>query len=244
MFKRVIFVPLITLLFSYSAGACELKVSWEPWSPYQVKDASGKLTGLDIELADAIAAEAGCKISYVELPWTRQLALNESGEVDVTLGASKTPEREAFATFTDGYRSEVNSLFVKKGAGADIKTLADLGTTKLKIGIARGTSYGPEIDTMKAKFDGSADNDEMNVKKTVAGRIDGFLVDQYTGFSLIKSLKASDKIVLHPVTISSGEVYLMVSKKTKIPDLNKKLNLALKKIKENGTQAKIIAKYK
>ncbi|MDO9184231.1 MAG: transporter substrate-binding domain-containing protein [Bacteriovorax sp.] len=244
MLKKLILLPLVLSAFIQSANSCEIKVSWESWSPYQAKDSSGKMTGLDIELTEAIAKEAGCKITYFDSPWNRQLALNESGEIDITMGASKTPEREAFATFTDGYRNETNSLFVVKGAAADIKSVADLAKTKAKIGAARGTSYGAEVDAMKAKFDATADNDELNVKKALAGRIDGFLVDQFTGFALIKAANATDKIVLHPVTISSGDVYLMVSKKTKVADLTNKLNAAIKKIKADGTQAKIIAKYK
>lgn len=244
MFKKLITLSVLAGAFSFSLNACEIKIGWEAWSPYQVKDSAGKMSGLDIELTEAIAKEAGCTVKYLDLPWTRQLAQNESGEIDVTMGASKTSERELFATFTDGYRNETNSLFIKEGAGADIKSIADLGSTKLKIGITRGTSYGPEIDAMKAKFDGSADNDDLNLKKVVAGRIDGFLVDQYTGFSLIKSTNAVGKVVLHPLAISSGEVYLMVSKKTKIQELTKKLNLALKKIKENGVHAKILSSYK
>ncbi|MBY0415113.1 MAG: transporter substrate-binding domain-containing protein [Bdellovibrionales bacterium] len=243
MLKKLVMFPLALSVFSYSALACEIKVSFEEWVPYQTKSA-GKMGGLDVEITEAIAKEAGCKVTFVDLPWTRQLSENEAGNLDVTMGASRTPEREAFATFTDGYRNETNSLFVKKGAGSDIKALADLGNTKLKIGIARGTSYGPAVDAMKGKFDGSADNDDLNVKKTVAGRIDGFLVDQFTGFAIIKSQNASDKIELHPVEISSGEVYLMVSKKSKVAGLKDKLNDALKKIKADGTQAKIIAKYK
>lgn len=244
MIKKILILSLFSVVFIHPLEACDIKVSWESWVPYQVKDSTGKMSGLDIELTEAIAKEAGCKIVFVDLPWARQLSENESGAIDVTMGASKTPEREAFATFTDGYRNEINSLFIKKGEGADIKSVADLATTKLKIGISRGTSYGPAIDAIKTKFDASADNDELNVKKAIAGRVDGFLVDQFTGFSLIKSMNASDKLVLHPVTISSGEVFLMVSKKTKVPDLTKKLNVALAKIKANGVQSKIIEKYK
>jgi polar amino acid transport system substrate-binding protein len=244
MIRNLFILPLVLGTFIHSASACEIKVSWESWSPYQVKDSSGKISGLDVELTEAVAKEAGCKITFIDLPWNRQLSQNEAGEVDVTMGASKTPEREAFASFTEGYRNEINSLFMLKGTGAEIKSIADLASTKLKIAVARGTSYGPEIDAIKAKFDGTADNDDLNVKKALAGRIDGFLVDQFSGFDLIKSAKASDKIVLHPLAISSGEVYLMVSKKSKIADLSTKLNEGLKKIKANGTQAKIIAKYK
>lgn len=228
--------------FSYNVHACELKVSFEEWMPYQTKTGN-KFTGLDVEITEAIVKEAGCKMIITEQPWIRQLAENESGQIDVTMGASKTPEREIFAYFTEGYRNETNSLFVKVGVGADIKSVMDLGKTKARIGVSRGTSYGQEVDAMKSKFDASADNDTMNIKKTMAGRIDGFLVDQFTGIALIKMQKATNMIQLHPVHISSGEVYLMVSKKSKIPNLTKKLNDALKKIKANGNHARIIAKY-
>lgn len=240
--KIFFLIMLATASLSLEVQACDLKVSFEVWVPYQTKNGN-KFTGLDVEITEAIAKEAGCKVTIIEQPWIRQLAENESGQIDVTMGASKTPEREAFAYFTEGYRNETNSLFVKNGIGAEIKSVADLAKTKAKIGVARGTSYGSEIDAIKAKFDDSADNDTMNIKKTLAGRIDGFLVDHFTGIALINEQNAKDKIQLHPVVISTGEIYLMVSKKSKVPNLTKKLNDALKKIKANGTHAKIIAKY-
>lgn len=239
---------VICLLFAsaiYSnVHACEFKVGFETWVPYQSKSAAGKFEGLDVEVLEAVAKEAGCGVQFVDMPWNRQLASAESGELDVVMGAAKTPEREVFANYSDDYRTEANVLFVKKGMGADVKELNDLPKTKLKIGVVRGSSYGPEIDAMKAKFDGSADVDDANLKKMIANRLDATIMDEYSGMALIKSLNAADKIEKHPVKFSVAKSYFLVSKKAKDSSLSGKLNEALKKISANGTVAKILAKYK
>lgn len=241
--KNLFLATVVSLSTMSASYACDIKISWEPWQPYQFKDSAGKLSGLDIELTEAVVKEAGCKATFVEMPWNRQLSSAEAGDVDVVMGAGKSAEREKFANFSNGYRNEINALFVKKGTGADIKTVADLGKAGTKIGITRGSFYSDEVEAMKAKFDGSADVDELNVKKVLAGRLDGFIMDKYTGVSLVKSQNASDKIEVHPVTISSGDVYLLVSKKTKTAGLVEKLNEGLKKVKASGAHAKIVAKY-
>lgn len=238
-----LFILLSLSIFSFTE-ACEVRVSWEPWIPYQFKQKSGTPGGLDPELLEAILKEIGCKPLYVELPWARQLVANEIGNTDIVMGASKSPEREKFANFTTGYRFETVALFVKKGLEqTSIKKVSDFSITKLKLGAVKGNLYTPEIDALISKFDASANDDETNVKKLLANRIDGFIVDLYTGTNLIKEAHATDSIIHHPVNISTSEVYFMVSKKSKIENLTEKISKAVKKLKANGTLTKIISKY-
>lgn len=239
--KLKIAVSFFCFIFN-SAYGCEVKISWEPWRPYQYKEGEN-LTGLDIELAEALVKVTGCKASFIELPWNRQLASVELGEVDMVLGAGKTAEREKWADFTSGYRKEINSLFMKPGLGAEIKKIADLKTTPLKIGITRGAYYSHELEAIRSLFDDSADVDAVNVKKMAAGRLDGLIMDHFTGLSLMNEQKSGVQMVLHPLSISSGDVYFLVSKKTKIMNLVSKLNEAIKKMKASGGHAKIIARY-
>ncbi|MDO9182203.1 MAG: transporter substrate-binding domain-containing protein [Bacteriovorax sp.] len=234
---------LLGLLIFSNSKACEVKIGWEPWVPYQVKQASGQPVGLDVELLQAVLTNTGCTPKFIELPWARQLVESEIGSIDIVMGASKSPERKKYANFSLGYRNEISTLFVKVGSGSDIKKVSDLATTKLKLGAVKGNLYSPEIDAMISKFDASANNDETNLKKFLANRIDGFIADRYTGTNLIKEAHASGQIIQHPLNISTSEVYFMVSKKSKVTDLTNKLSASIKKLKANKALTNIIHKY-
>jgi polar amino acid transport system substrate-binding protein len=241
--KLTLFATLGTTLVN-TVKACEMKIGWETWPIYQEKTASGKMIGLDIEITEAIAEEAGCKIRYIELPWVRQLKDNETGKIDVVMAASRNPEREVYATFTEGFHEETNSLFVRLGIAANIKSIPELGKSNLKIAYEKGAYLGEEIEAIKNKLDSTGESVLINIKNTMMGRLDGFIVDQFAGIKLIKALKAENEIMEHPLAITTGEVYLMVSKKTKVHNLRNKLSKAYKKLKARGVIGKIIAKYK
>ena len=61
-------------------ASCALSVGWEPWQPYQLK-VGDKVTGLDNDLFSAIAAQAGCVVTFKERPWKRILEEVKLGEL-------------------------------------------------------------------------------------------------------------------------------------------------------------------
>ena len=82
----------------------------EEWPPYSI---GGKTqSGLDVELAQAIFREAGCTLYIGDaIPTVRRLLLFRQGKFDLMLAASITPERRAFAYFSNPYRFESVGLF-------------------------------------------------------------------------------------------------------------------------------------
>lgn len=72
------------------------------WSPWTFHDEDGDLTGFDIEVARAIAAELGVEASFAEGEWDGLLAGLDSGRYDTMAnGVSVTEEREEKYDFTD-----------------------------------------------------------------------------------------------------------------------------------------------
>ena len=62
---------------------CKLVMGWDPWMPYQYRAADGSVTGLDIEIASAVAAAAGCALGTHEGSWMQHLSMIEKGELDL-----------------------------------------------------------------------------------------------------------------------------------------------------------------
>ncbi|WP_284197029.1 substrate-binding periplasmic protein [Chitinimonas prasina] len=92
-----------------------LRVPFESWPPYSYLDAGGKPAGFEIDMLDAIARAAGCKVSWVQdLPRKRRWLYFTQGELDVLLAASDNglASHNAVAMFTRPYRPEIIAAFV------------------------------------------------------------------------------------------------------------------------------------
>lgn len=244
---KSIFTFVAALTMAAPALACDVKATYEPWEPYQFVD-GGKLKGIDIEIAEAVAEKAGCKITFTELPWSRQLKNVESGETDLVLAASKTPEREAFAFYKDGYRQEAVALFIRKGEADKLKVATHADITKFAgtVGTTKENSYGDTMDGIikanAARFEEVAAED-LNAKKLDAKRIDGFLSDKYAGASIVAKAGLAAKIQEHPFAVNSSPVFFIFSKKIKDGSLPEKWNKAMLELKASGKIDAILKKY-
>ena len=74
------------------------------WSPWTFHNEADELTGFDIEVARAIAAELGVEPSFAEGKWDSLLAGLDAGRFDTMAnGVSVTPERAEQYDFTEPY---------------------------------------------------------------------------------------------------------------------------------------------
>lgn len=237
-----------TLIVAQASHACKLKVGWESWQPYQMKNDKGELVGIDIDIAKMVAEKSGCQVEFQDKPWARQLKELETGELDVVLAASKTPEREKFASYGFGYRNETVAFFVKAGEAKNIKVskVADFKALSGKVGIMQDNSYSDEMDALiKANKDvfESANNESTNPKKLAAGRLIGFLADEFAGAYVIKSEKLTGQVEKHPFNVSSGPVYFIFSKAAAKSGNAEKWNKAASELKSSGKIDAILKQY-
>lgn len=225
-----------------------LSMGWEAWEPYQYRNESGVVTGLDIELCQAIVKNAGLNLELKERPWARHLKEVEEGKIDLAAGASKTPERDKYANFSNSYRTESAVLFIRKSdvGKYKFKSLLDI-TGKFQIGSERGYFYGKEFSSLYKKADfkkhlQETTSGETNLKKLMKKRVDGVLIDPISARALLKKMGDNDKVEIL-FTVYSDEIFMMTSKKSVSKDVMTKLNASLKKMKGNGSYQKILNKY-
>ena len=106
------------------AAACSLTITTEPWPPYVFVDGEGKLSGMDVELVQAIMKEAGCTLKVATaMPPLRRMVEFQEGRIDLMLAASDTLERRAYARFTVPYRTETVGLFTSPANAARYRGL-------------------------------------------------------------------------------------------------------------------------
>jgi polar amino acid transport system substrate-binding protein len=215
-----------------------------------MQNAKGDVEGLDIELVQRIAKEAGCALAaWVDVPSKRQLEQIKNGEQDLQFAASITPEREEFAYFSTAYRSEVMVLFATQGRGKemalkDLRQLADRNWTL--IAPFQGW-YGEAYAAVAPDLDKEGrltkyKTTEQGLDQLTKKRGDLLMGDLYSFLYVAREQKIPQPDVL-PVPVNDDAVSLMFSKKSMTPGDVDAFNRAIEKLKKNGELAKIVARY-
>ena len=104
-----------------------------------VDQATGKLVGFDVDVANKMGELLGLKVDFKNPAWETIPAGLQQGKYDVSIGSMTiTPERQKVLAFTDPYYYTSGQIFVKKG-GPQITGVADLAGKKVGVGAA--TTY-------------------------------------------------------------------------------------------------------
>jgi polar amino acid transport system substrate-binding protein len=229
---------------------CQFVLGFDAWEPYQYADVGGRVAGIDIELVAAVVEGMGCQLTYQQGTWVDLLMSLKQGEVDILLGASKTEAREQFALFSDAYRMEEFSLYIRKGdkVRAGYETITEFIQNDSRIGIVEDYVYGPNVSMLldadeTSKYFVNAIMGELNVARLLDEDIDGYLEDSFVGASLLRRKALSKYIVAHGITIQTGNAYVMFSQKNVTQQQLSDFNTQLAKVKNSKTYQGILDKY-
>jgi polar amino acid transport system substrate-binding protein len=230
---------------------CKLVLGFDAWEPYQYIDVGDRVTGLDVELANAVLKEMSCVADYKAGTWVSLLNDLRDGNVDMLLGASKTPAREEFALFSQPYRMEEYSLYIRKDDSqlTAIKSVSAFIEQDKMIGVVEDYFYGPEVSMLR---DGSATNKnfvsaiigEVNVARLLDRDIDAYLEDSFVGASVLRRKALGNYIVPQGITINTGDAHVMFSKNTVSVDTLQRFDAALTKVKSSPFYTDLLSRYK
>ena len=93
--------------------------------PYEMTTDDGKLEGIDIEVAGAIAEKLGLELQVDDMDFDAALLAAQQGKSDIVMaGVSVTEERQKVMEFSDSYATGVQVIIVKEGS--DIQSVDDL----------------------------------------------------------------------------------------------------------------------
>jgi len=231
-------------------NSCQFVLGFDAWEPYQYVDVGERVAGLDIELVAAVVEGMGCQLTYQQGTWVDLLMALKQGEVDILLGASKTEAREEFALFSDAYRMEEFSLYIRKGdqVRAGYNTLAEFIQNGSRIGIVGDYFYGPDVSMLldsaeTSKYFVNAIMGELNVARLLDEDIDGYFEDSFVGASLLRRKALSNYIIAHGITIQTGNAYVMFSQKSVTPEQLSDFNTQLAAVKNSEIYQHILDKY-
>lgn len=204
--------------------------------PYESVDDSGKIVGIDAEVAAAIAEKLGMKLEIKDMEFDSLIPAVKGGSIDIAMaGMTVTDERKQSVNFSDTYSKGVQVIIVKDGSA--IKTVDDLKGKK--IGVQAGTTgdaycsedYGQE--NVK-----QYNNGPLAVTALKKDQVDCVVIDQQPA----KAYVASESGLKILDTAYADEDYaIAVAKENN--ELLTKINNALSELKAAGKIDEIVKKY-
>lgn len=239
------------VLAAAPAAGCELRVRWNPDPPYSMRDAAGRVVGLQAELTEQTLQRMGCRVVWVELPWARALVELQAGRLDVLPGALHRPEREAYAWWAEQHVVVPNRLFVRAGQETSFGTATRLQQAwrpGLKLGVQIGVVYGPDYAELLANPAFRAALTQTPGRRSLwqmleIGRVDGVLASEATARWELGELGLQGRIVPTAVVISDEPAQTMFSKRSVEASLVLRYRAAAEALQKDGTQSRIVRKY-
>jgi len=244
-------IGLVSLVFVAALSACTsntetlVVLTSSGYAPYEMVDTSGKLTGFDIELMEAIAEEMGLEIVWKDVDFDGIVASLQSGKAEIAIaGLTPTDERRELVDFSDYYyqlTSEVSNVFLFAGGNEDILHLEDFAG--LVIGAQIGTVQATYLESIKEEYGFTVDlraTNTMIVEEIKAGRIDALMVEEDIANSIIKMSTALHKVVIESnFDMDNGNAIAFAKGSNYV----KEVNAALLVLKENGELDRLITKW-
>ncbi len=238
--KQLLLIFTTILFFSSSAYSSDVLTVSAPPSIW-VNKVETKLEGPVIDLVTGIFSELGVEVRTKPLPWKRAVILMEKGELDMILTIFYTKERAKSMKFTVPFVDVPTVVLVAKGKTFPFAKLSDLiGLTGLK---QRGASLGDEYEKIAPQLDITEINTESQIIKMLQkGRADYAIGSKYVLLISAKRIGYQDKIEVLPKPITSRDLRMAFSKKSKFVNYLPQINEKLLQLKKNGTIANMVKK--
>jgi len=230
------------------ANAEPLKVGFSPeaYPPFYVADASGAWGGWEVEIVNAVCAEAKYECELVPIPWDGLIPALTTKKIDAIMNSmSITDERKKTIDFSDKYYNTPTAVIGAKGA--------DFTATPEGL---KGKILGVQVSTVHAAYAKKHFADAAEIKEyqtqdeanqdLAAGRIDATQADSIALDAFLQSDDgkaccdskgnvAEDLEILGP-GVGAGLRQGDTATKDRI-------NAAIKAIRDNGKYDEITKKY-
>ncbi|QHI71509.1 basic amino acid ABC transporter substrate-binding protein [Aminipila terrae] len=247
MKKIAVSALIMVMVFSFAACGQKqsaYKVAMEPtFPPFDTTDSkTGELTGFDVDMMEAIAADQGFKLEWTNLSFGGLIPALQSGNIDIIAsGMNASEDRRKQVDFSDTYYDSGLVVAVKAG-NKTIKGIKDL-TPDMKVGGQIGTTGADKCNELKkagkikeAKIYDGLDVAMMDLQN---GTIDALINDLPVTKAYMTAKPGTVEIV---GDVLNAESYGIAVKKGN-KELLDKINTGMKHIKENGTFDKLYSKW-
>lgn len=273
--KKFAKVIIAVLALVCLVGACFALVACDPkdeggklvvatnceFEPFEYLDDNGNPTGIDMDIAAALAKELGLTLEINDMPFESVVASVASGTCNIGIaGLTVNAERLESVDFTQTYFSSSQVVIAKSGDSIldiVVEDLEDEDEVAAKVALIESALNGKRIGVQNGTtgysyVSGDSDNYEgvagatavgypsgaLAVQAMLNGQVDYVIIDKVPAEKLVA---ANDGTELSNVVLT-GEDYAFAVKKGDTEFLNK-VNAALTKLIADGTIEEIFQKY-
>jgi cystine transport system substrate-binding protein len=207
------------------------------YAPFTYHDASGKLTGFDVEIAEEVSKRLGVEPEFFETQWDGLFAGMDAKRFDVIFNeVSINEDRKVKYDFSEPYIVSKAALIVSEN-NKDIKTFADLKGKKSGQSL---TSNLSDIARENGAEIVAVDGFNQATDLLISGRIDATVNDGLSYLDL-KKQKPDVKIKLVDEIAGGSESAAVFLKGN--DELVKAVSETIVEMKNDGTYLKISEKY-
>lgn len=220
----------------------EMRVLANHLPPYMIidQDTNDKVyAGFEHELASALTNELGMTLNYIECNWQECVRLLKTGEIDVAHNLLRSKARESFLefiypTYLEGTYSTV--FFQRFNDNRVIDEFDDLLMEGFVVGYVGSTVYFPQFENTDKLLKMDVKNRETGLRLLASGKIDvlaGF-DELFEGMEMenpnIKKVMKKSNFTAEAILYS----YSVISKNSPLFSEKEKIEMALKKLADNG----------
>lgn len=200
---------------------------------------TNELTGYDIEVAKAVAAQMGVEVEFIESEWDSLLVALDTGRLDTVINdVTATDERREKYDFSDNYFYSARQVVVKTGNEVGLHSLEDLNGKKIATNATN--SWAGRLEELGVEIV-PIDNTDQCATMVETGRVD---------FCMFNTIVLGEYMIQHPE--AQLEVAFVIDEdinEVAIPTrkgeerfLNE-INTALQSLRDNGQLLELSMKY-
>lgn len=218
----------------------------ELWPPYVIRDANGKLTGADLELAQVVLAQLGYQTEVRALPWKRVLQQARLRDGDAVVDIFYLTERQNWLHYPDEPLScSGEVLFYPLARPIRFEQLADL--KGLRIGIQADYAYSKAFlndEGVKRVVMTGEGNAVKQLHLMMSGRLDGVVLNERVGNYLLASQGLQDQVGYAVTMLSDDDRnFIAFTHKPGHDQLAIRFSAALKQFKQTPAYKRLLARY-
>lgn len=223
------------------ASASTLTLLTENYPPYNiVSPLNGQITGASTEKIIELMHRAGQAYTLTSYPWSRALEMTRNDADTCLFSTTRTAERESrFKWIGPLVKHNVWTVFARADDTRHPASLEEL--RPYTMGAYRKAAVGDYL-ALKGFATDLANYDADNPRKLLYGRFDFWATGRLLGIATLKAQGLSEKIV--PIfDFHQVEMYLACNVNLSQKRVDR-FNRLLRKMEDDGTVAKIEARYK
>ena len=155
------------------------------------KQSTGEFTGLDIDLATAMAESMGVKLEIKTIPFAELIPALEQGKVDVVLSnMTITPERNMRVAFAGPYFVSGKCLITKEQKMASAENAEKLNEAGARFAVVKDSTSETFAKELLSKSKRVPVKDvDSGVDKVASGKVDAMLTDFPVCLGIMKRYK-------------------------------------------------------